>query len=89
MAIPLHPFQTHLQKQLPKFNLDDGLPAEEHIKRLFTYALQGSARSWYFSIPSGSINSWDFFQEKFLTKFPDDSSTTTIINDLANLKVIE
>ena len=31
MAGPLHPLPTHLEKWLPKFNLDDCLPAEEHI----------------------------------------------------------
>jgi len=33
-----------------------------------------------------SINSWDAFQEQFLTKFRDDRSTATLINDLSNLK---
>ena len=87
MAGPLHPLPAHLMKWLPKFNPDDGLPIEEHIKifmspinlnavveedavvRLFPYTLQGSVRSWYFSLPSHSINSWDAFQDQFLTKF--------------------
>lgn len=64
-------------KWFPKFNPDDGLPAEEHknnfmlsinlnavvekdvVVILFPYALQGSVGSWYFSLPAGSINSWD------------------------------
>lgn len=104
MARPLHKLLSHPEKWLPKFNLDDGLPAKEHINnfmlsinlnevveedvvaRLFHYTLQGSAGSWYFSLPWGSINSWDAFQEKFLTKFGDDRSMTTLVNDLSNLK---
>lgn len=38
------------------------------------------------TLPSGSINIWEAFQEQFLTKFGDDRSTTTLINDLSNLK---
>jgi len=80
MVGPLYPLLNHPRKWLPKFNLDDGLPTEEHINnfmlsinlnkvveedenvRLFPYTLQGLAKSWYFSLPSGSINSWDAFQ---------------------------
>ena len=52
----------------------------------FPYTLQGTAGSWYFSLPSGSITSCNIFQEQFLTKFGDDRSTATLINDLSNLK---
>lgn len=104
MEGPLHPLLAHTEKWLPKFNPDDGLPAEEHINnfmlsinlnevveedilvRLFPYTLQGSGGSWYFSLPSGSINILDAFQEQFITKFGDDKSTSTLINDLSNLK---
>ena len=48
--------------------------------------MQGTAGSWYFSLPSGSITSWDIFQSQFLTKFGDDKSTKTLISDLSNLK---
>lgn len=79
MVEPLHQFPSHLEKWLPKFNLDNGLLAEEHINnfmlsiklnevveedtlvRLFPYTLQGAAGSWYLSLLSGSINSWDSF----------------------------
>lgn len=105
MVGPLHSLSAHPEKWLPKFNLDDGLPTEEHINNfmlsinlnevveeyafviLFPYTLQGSAGSWYFSLPFVSINSWDAFQEQFLTKFGDDQSTATLLKDLYNLKV--
>lgn len=64
----------------------NGVIEEDVVVRLFPYTLQGTAGSWYFSLPPGSINSWDAFQEKFLTKFGDDRSTKTLINDLSNLK---
>jgi len=71
---PLSQLPAHPEKWLPKFNLDNGLSAEEHINnfmlsinlngvieedtvvQLFPYTLQGAAGSWYFSLPSGSIN---------------------------------
>lgn len=79
MPAPLHPLPNYHEKWLPKFNLDAGTLAEEHINnfmlsvnlkgvteedvvvRLFPYTLQGSAGSWYFSLPSRSIASWNIF----------------------------
>lgn len=60
---------------------------EDVVVRLFPYTLQGSAGSWYFSLPSGSITSWNIFQEQCLTKYGDDRSLATLINDLSNLKI--
>ena len=31
MPAPLHPLPTHLEKWMPKFNLDAGIQADEHI----------------------------------------------------------
>ncbi|MGE1104311.1 hypothetical protein, partial [Peribacillus simplex] len=59
---------------------------EDAVVQLFPYTMQGTAGSWYFSLPSGSITSWDIFQEQFLTNFGDDRSTTNLINDLSNLR---
>lgn len=64
----------------------NGVMEEDVVIRLFPYTLQGAVGSWYFSLPPMSINSWDAFQEQFLTKFRDDRSTATLINDLSNLK---
>lgn len=81
MPAPLSQLPAHLEKWMPKFNLEAGMLAEEHINnfmlsinlngvtnedvviRLFPYTFQGVSRSWYFSLPSGSITSWDIFQE--------------------------
>jgi len=64
----------------------NGVTNEDVVVRLFPYTLQGATRSWYFSLPSGSITSWEILQEQFLTKFSDDKSTATLINDLSNLR---
>lgn len=64
-----------------------GVTEEDFVVRLFPYTWQGSARSWYFSFPSGSITSWNIFKEQFLTKYVDDKSLATLINDLSNLRI--
>ena len=64
----------------------NGVTKEDIVVRLFPHTLQGVLGSWYFSLPSGSINNWDTFQDQFLIKFGDNRSTTTLINDLSNLK---
>lgn len=64
----------------------NGVTNEDVVVWFFPYSFQGAAESWYFSLPSGSITSWDIFQEQFLTKFGDDRSTMTLINDMSNLK---
>jgi len=77
--------EEHINNFMLSINLN-GVTNEDIVVRLFPYTLQAVAGSWYFSLPSGSITSWDIFQEKFLTKFSDDRFTATLINDLLNLK---
>ena len=79
--------EEHINNFMLSINLN-GVVNEDAVVRLFPYTLQGIARSWYFSLPSGSITSWNIFQEQFLTKFGDDRSTATLINDLSNLKAM-
>ena len=31
MKLPLHPLPKHIERWIPKFNLDDGLATEEHL----------------------------------------------------------
>lgn len=76
----------HINNFMLSINLN-GVVKEDVVVRLFPYTFEGSVGSWYFSLPSGSIDNWNLFQEQFLTKFGDDRSTTTLINDLSNLQV--
>lgn len=77
--------EDHINNFILFVNLN-GVTEEDAVVRLFPYSLQGASGSWYFSLPSCSINNWDTFQDQFLTKFGDDRSTKTLINDLSNLK---
>lgn len=78
--------EEHINNFMLSINLNE-VVEEDAVVRLFPYTLQGATGSWYFSLPSDSINSWDAFQEQFLTTFGDDRSTATLINDISNLKV--
>jgi len=64
----------------------NGVAHEDVVIRLFPYTFQGSAGSWYFSLPVGSIRNWDTFHEVFLAKFGDDRTIASLINDISNLK---
>ena len=77
--------EEHINNFMLSINLN-GVTNEDVVVRLFPYTLQGTTGPWYFSLPFGSITSWDIFQEQFLTKFGDDRSTATLINDLSNLR---
>lgn len=78
--------EEHINNFMLSVNLK-GVIEEDDVVRIFPYTLQGSAVSWYFSLPFGSITSWNIFQEQFLTKYGDDRSLATLINDLSNLRI--
>lgn len=71
--------KEHINNFMLSVNLK-GVTEEDVVVRLFPYTLQGSAGSWYFSLPFGSITSWNIFEEQFLTKYGDDRSLATLIN---------
>ena len=77
--------EEHINNFMLVVNVN-GVVEENVLVGLFPYTLQGVAGSWYFSLPSGSITSWAIFSDHFLTKFGDDRSIATLINDLSNLK---
>ena len=78
--------EEHINNFMLAVNLK-GVTEQDVVVRLFLYTLQGSAGSWYFSLPSGLITSWNTCQEQFLTKYGDDRSLATLINDLSNLRI--
>lgn len=57
----------------------NGFVEEDCVVILFPYTFEGFLGLWYFLLPSRSITSWDISEEKFLTKFGDDRTTTTLI----------
>ena len=47
---------------------------ENVVCRLFCFTLQGKASSWFFSLPSGSITSWQQFENALIIRFGDDKT---------------
>ena len=54
--------EEHINNFMLAVNLK-GVTEKDVVVRIFPYTLQGSAGSWYFSLPSGSITSWNTCQE--------------------------
>ncbi|CAM8920378.1 unnamed protein product [Rhodiola kirilowii] len=46
-----------------------GVTVENFKLKAFHFSLTGIARSWFLSLPSGSIRTWDEMQKKFLPKY--------------------
>ena len=99
-----HKFPKNPEKWLPKFNPDDKIPTEYHIKyfmqavilrnvihedmvcKLFPYRFEGKASTWYFSLESSSIPSWDVFFELFTQNFGDEKNPEELVIDLSSMK---
>jgi hypothetical protein len=42
--------------------------------QLFPYTFEGKASTWYFSLPQGTITSWNDFETAFMKKFGEDKT---------------
>src|SRR5262249_33318084 len=51
--------------------------------RLFLFSLRDRAKGWLNTLPSGSITTWDWLANKFLTKYFPPSKTTKLRNDIS------
>ena len=55
---------------------------EDVVCRVFPYAFENSASTWYFNLPIGSITSWTKFQKDFLDKFAEETTTRALMAKL-------
>ncbi|GJW59369.1 DNA-directed DNA polymerase [Tanacetum coccineum] len=56
---------------------------EEQIKlRAFPFSLEDKAKDWFYSLPSGSITTWDEMKQQFLKKFFPASRAANIRKDI-------
>lgn len=60
---------------------------EDAICRLFPYTFTGKSSAWYFSLPQGSITSWNAFEEFFLKKYGDDKTPADLVMELSRMKI--
>ena len=60
---------------------------EDIVCRLFHYSFEGHDSTWYFSLESRSINSWDEFENMFLQNFGDENTPEEMVMDLSSLRI--
>ena len=60
---------------------------EDVVCRLFPYTFEGKASTWYFSLPKGSITSWNQFHTAFLEKFREDKTPTILILEVSRIRM--
>ena len=73
--------ETHINKFMFSMNIMN-VQHEYEACKLFGFTLQGKASSWFFNIPSGSITSWQQFENEFITQFGDDKTLGTLFLEL-------
>ena len=60
---------------------------EDVACRLLCLTLQGRASSWFFNLPSGSITSWQQFENAFIVRFGDDKISGTLLLKISSLNI--
>ena len=60
---------------------------EDVACRLSCLTLQGKASSLFFNLPSGSITSWQQFENAFIIRFGDDKTSRTLLLELSRLRI--
>jgi hypothetical protein len=80
--------KTHLDKFMLAMNIMN-VQHEDVACKLFCLTLQGNASSWFFNLSSGSITSWQQFENAFITRFGDDKTSGKLLLELARLKIKE
>jgi hypothetical protein len=60
---------------------------EDVACRLFCFTLQGNASSWFFNLPSGSITSWQQFENSFVNQFGNDKTLGTLLLEISRLRI--
>ena len=68
-------------------NLLRNIVNEDIVCRLFPHVFEVHASTWYFSLDSGTINSWDEFEKLFLQNFGDDNTPKDLVKDLSSLRI--
>ncbi|CAM8934741.1 unnamed protein product [Rhodiola kirilowii] len=63
-----------------------GATVENFKLKAFHFSLTGMARSWFLSLPSGSIRTWDRMQKKFLAKYYPATKVMQVHRQLQDLR---
>ncbi|CAM8966449.1 unnamed protein product [Rhodiola kirilowii] len=63
-----------------------GATVESFKLKAFHFSLTDMARSWFLSLPSGSIRTWDQMQKKFLDKYYQAARAGQVCRQLQDLR---
>ena len=58
---------------------------EDVVCKLFPYTFVGQASTWFFSLATGSIASWQQFETAFLSQFGDDRTYGALFLELSRI----
>ena len=78
--------KNHINKFMIAMNIMN-VQHEYVACRLFYFTMQGKASSWVFNLPSGSITSWQQFENAFITQFGDDKTLGTLLIQISRLRI--
>ena len=56
------------------------------VCRLFPYTFVGQASTWFFSLATGPIASWEQFETAFLSQFGDDRTSRVLVLELSRIR---
>ena len=57
------------------------------VFRLLCFTFQGKASSWFFSLASRSITSWQQFETAFMTQFGDAQTSEIFLLDISRINI--
>ena len=78
--------KTHIDKFMLAMNIMN-VKHEYVACKMFCFTLQGKSSSWSFNLPSGSITSWQQFENAFINQFGDDKTSGTLLLELSGLRI--
>jgi len=74
---------THVKSYMTQVNLFS-VDRRVHC-RLFPTTLRGPALDWYHSLPTNSVNSFEMLCARFIVRFADSKSASTLLASLQNV----
>ena len=78
--------EDHINKFMISLRLMN-VEHEDFVCRLFLYAFQGKASTWFFNLALRSITSWKQFETTFMTQFGDDKTSRILFLQISRIKI--
>ena len=79
------PVEDHIKTFMQAIRLRNVIH-EDVVSSLFPYTFEAKDSTWYFSLESNSIPSWDVFLELFTQKVGDDKTPEDLVIEISSMK---